>query len=55
VGLLPWCRPHLPGVVHVVVVGVLLGVGHTLVLLVKTPLVFLKLKEKKNHDGGDIP
>jgi hypothetical protein len=43
-GLLPWCRLHLPGVVHVAVVGVL---GHTVVLLIETSLVFLKLKEKK--------
>ena len=30
-------------------VGVLLGVGHTIVLLVEMSLVFLKLKKKKNH------
>jgi hypothetical protein len=34
-GLLPWCHLHLPGVIHVVVVGV-----------IETSLVFLKLKEK---------
>jgi len=32
-------------------VGVLLGVGHTIVLLVEMPLVFLKLKKKKITSG----
>jgi hypothetical protein len=40
-GLLRWCRLHLPDIVHVVVVG------HTIFLLVETPLVFLELKEKE--------
>ena len=37
-------------------VGVLLGVGHTIVLLVEMSLVFLKLKKKKSQVGlgGDI-
>jgi hypothetical protein len=30
-------------------VGVLLGIGHTIVLLIEMVLVFLKLKQKKNH------
>jgi hypothetical protein len=48
-GSLQRCWPCLPGVICAVVVGVLLGVGHIVVLLVETLLVFVKLKEKRNH------
>jgi hypothetical protein len=48
---LPWCCLYLPGVVYVVVVGVL---GHTVVLLTETPLVFLKLKEKKRSSPSPV-
>ena len=34
---------------HFVGVGVLLGIGHTIVLLIEMSLVFLKKKKKKNH------
>ena len=43
---------------HIVLGGVLLGVGHAVVLLVEMSLVFLKLKEKRRNSqaglGGDI-
>jgi len=35
-----WCQLCLPGVICVVVVGVLLGVGCTVILLIETLLVF---------------
>jgi hypothetical protein len=46
------CRLRLPSIVHVVVVGVLLGIGHTVVLLIETSLVFLKFKEEKKLTSG---
>jgi hypothetical protein len=44
---LPRCHLYLSSIVHIVVVGVLLGVGCTAVLLIERLLVFIKLKEKK--------
>jgi hypothetical protein len=47
-GLLPWCRPHLPGVVHVMVVGVLLVRSYFSPAHKDTvSILFLKLTEKK--------
>jgi len=39
-GSLLWCWLCLPGIIHVVVVGVLLGVGCIIILLIETLLVF---------------
>ena len=40
-----WCHLHLPSIVYVVVVGVLLHIGHIVVLLIEALLVFLGFKE----------
>jgi len=53
-GSLLWCHLCLPSIIHIVVVGVLLGVGHTVVLLIETSLVFLKLKEKKFTSDQEV-
>jgi hypothetical protein len=48
-GSLLRCRLCLPGIVHVVVAGVLLGAGRTVVLLIKTSLVFYRLNKKRTQ------
>jgi len=50
-GSLLWRRLCLPGIFHVVAVGVLLGAGRTGVLLVKISLVFLKFNKRTHKQG----